>query len=551
MVIPKIMSKSLAYFLILFFSLIYLVVGEWTIKSMSLTYDEGVHLASGYTYLVLGDYRLNIRDHPPLTEMIAAIPLLFLKPILPLWHRSWIYGMNYSFSEIFIYHNKIDADTLLNWGRRAILVPTLFFYILIFYWSSKLFNNLAGIFSFILSIFSSSFFVHSTLVTTDMIFCGFYFTTFFCLWKLFKSNKWLWSILSGVSLGCCFASKFSAIIILPILLLLFFLPIKKPSVIKIIAPLFVAIFVISIFYRGEISLYKEGLSRLLFAVGDKAGRSSFLMGKYSTSGWKNYFLIAFLLKSSLPLLISTVISLLFLFRKTLYKETIIFLLVPAILYFLVASNSKIQIGHRHILPIYPFLFVLCGRLMLNKFWKIIAILLTIWHIFAFFKIHPYHLTYFNELIGGPKNGYKYLVDSNLDWGQGLKELAKFLKQKGINQIYLSYFGTADPNYYNIQYIPVGFVTNVERNGNDINILKLNPQIFAISATNLQMVYYADKTVFSILKNKKPIKVIYNSIFLYDITKDIDVHTLLMKIFEMSDMKNYLREKEYLKILIKK
>jgi hypothetical protein len=61
------------------------------------------------------------------------------------------------------------------------------------------------------------------------------------------------------------------------------------------------------------------------------------------------------------------------------------------------------------------------------------------------------LAYFNEFIGGPKNGYKYLVDSNLDWGQDLKGLKHYMEERGIERIKLGYFGSADAAYYGINY----------------------------------------------------------------------------------------------------
>jgi hypothetical protein len=77
---------------------------------------------------------------------------------------------------------------------------------------------------------------------------------------------------------------------------------------------------------------------------------------------------------------------------------------------------------------------------------LIAILM-LWQVFSIASIYPHFLAYFNELTGGPDKGYIYVVDSNLDWGQELKRLNQWVNQKGIDKIYLDYFGGADPNYY--------------------------------------------------------------------------------------------------------
>jgi hypothetical protein len=84
------------------------------------------------------------------------------------------------------------------------------------------------------------------------------------------------------------------------------------------------------------------------------------------------------------------------------------------------------------------------------------------------------------LIGGPNNGCKYLVDSNLDWGQDLKGLEKYVVDNGITKVKLSYFGSADPSFYGIdcKYLPSkpGFGEACEPTHGTI----------AISAANLQM-----------------------------------------------------------------
>jgi len=70
-----------------------------------------------------------------------------------------------------------------------------------------------------------------------------------------------------------------------------------------------------------------------------------------------------------------------------------------------------------------------------------------WYAFGALKIYPHYLAYFNELIGGPKNGRQYVVDSNLDWGQDLKRLAQFVEKNKINKIYVDYFGGGSVEYY--------------------------------------------------------------------------------------------------------
>jgi len=127
---------------------------------------------------------------------------------------------------------------------------------------------------------------------------------------------------------------------------------------------------------------------------------------------------------------------------------------------------------------------------------------------------------FYEAAGGPTRGYRCLVDSNLDWGQGLKPLAQWLRRLGNPPIFLCYFGVADPSYYGIRYMPVGGVTNVERQEGTALPGESDAVILAVSATNLQTTYYADHGLFDWLKRRTPVFVAGYSIFVYDLTRDV-------------------------------
>ena len=81
-------------------------------------------------------------------------------------------------------------------------------------------------------------------------------------------------------------------------------------------------------------------------------------------------------------------------------------------------------------------------------WVVIA--LCAWYGGSVLRVHPHYLGYFNELAGGPSGGWRYLVDSNLDWGQDLKALKRWMDDHGVARVKLSYFGAADPDYYGLR-----------------------------------------------------------------------------------------------------
>jgi hypothetical protein len=180
-------------------------------------------------------------------------------------------------------------------------------------------------------------------------------------------------------------------------------------------------------------------------------RQSYLRGEEWLTGFRSYFFQAFLFKTPIAT-IAAILSALFVAFRTRRREP--FLLVPAALYLIVAVTAHVDLGIRHLLPMYPFLYILCGILGARFFVAAAAAALSCLVVFAPFNpMWGRHLSYFNELAGGPVNGWKILSDSNVDWGQDLPRLHDWLAAHGGTDqtISLAYFGTADPHYYGIRY----------------------------------------------------------------------------------------------------
>ncbi len=530
------MKKILSYYgLVVVLITIHFLLGIDTIKHYSPTYDEHVHLVSGYSYWKTGGYFLNIYDHPPVIKLFASIPLLFMKPILPINHPTYVSHKQYSFADIFFYHNIVDAEKMLNSARLMMLVISCLLGYTIYFWSKQIYGRTTAVIILLFYVFSSNFIAHGILVTTDVGLSFFYFLSMYYFCLMLKKGNFTDTILCGIFSGLALGSKFSAVIIFPVYFLIYFLVRKKINI-KNLGFHFVVlgvmtIFTISVIYKFDLGLYIDGIKHIMKEM--QRGRSVFLCGNYSTTGFIYYFLVVFLIKTPILFLVILLLLPFFYRKKDVVTNTV--LITATIVYFISASVSRIQLGLRHILPIYPFLFVLSGDVIdyiisdKNVFKKSIILCIAIGsYIYPCIKLHPWHLSYCNELFGGAKNGYKYLTDSNIDWGQGLKQLGIWLNKNFFSQykdnpfygIYFSYFGVGDPHYYGIRYRPVGFISNLdykERPGDKIEFLPDEKILFAISVTNLQATYYRDKNVFSFIKKYQPLKVIAESIFVYDLT----------------------------------
>jgi 4-amino-4-deoxy-L-arabinose transferase-like glycosyltransferase len=218
-------------------------------------------------------------------------------------------------------------------------------------------------------------------------------------------------------------------------------------------------------------------------------RQAYLMGEYPRTGDPRYFPLAFAIKTpvgTLLVLLAGLVALARCWRRPgINRLLLLGLLMFGVVYGLTAVFSRINIGHRHILPLYPALFVLAGAAAAWWTWRPARWLTgaaLVWLAAVNLWIHPHYLAYFNELIGGPANGHKYLADSNIDWGQDLLRLAEYGRKHPDEPIHLAYFGSANPAYYGIRctalpsYWPFGPRSD------------LSPGTYVVSVTQLLGVY---------------------------------------------------------------
>ncbi|MEI6466160.1 MAG: hypothetical protein WCQ89_15650, partial [Verrucomicrobiota bacterium] len=235
-----------------------------------------------------------------------------------------------------------------------------------------------------------------------------------------------------------------------------------------------------------------------YVLATTKSRAAFLNGEHSITGWRTFFIWTFLLKTTLPILIATLLLTFGVIRRACFEgggRRIFYRWTPLValltIYGATSITSQLNIGHRHILPLYPVIFIAAGGLGTVLFsanrWRMPAMAaLCTWQAFEGWRIAPYHLAYFNPIAGGPANGWRHLVDSSLDWGQDLPALKQWLESNAKGQpAYLSYFGTAEPAYYKISARRLVFVNNFRFAP---IFEKLEPGVYCISATILQQVY---------------------------------------------------------------
>jgi len=420
----------------------------YSIFSYSITYDESYHLNFGYDYLKRGSFE-HSAGHPVL-RFVNTVPLLWFN-ITSTTPGIYDYGNSYMF--------------YLRLARLITLLYGILLGIFIFLFAKELFGVSAGLLALFLYSFEPNIIAHSSLVATDLSFTCFMFISIYFLYKFVQRATVKNVVACGVLFGITLVSKFSAILLLPISLLLVIIHSKNK--LKYFG-LFVGVLIISALmvnafylFKGTFEKYdfrsaklqkfsqafpnvfwplpKEyliGLDGQIIHAEVGHGMSAYLFGTFSDTGWWYYFLAAFIIKTPIPLLFLLLLSFILAIKERTPKLT--FLLVPiAVMFISVSFFNKIYIGLRYFLPAYPFLIVMAGlsvKFFYRKNARIFLSLLLVWYVLSAIFIAPNQLAYFNELIGGPINGHKYLLDSNVDWWQNELLLQRYLTKNNARLI---------------------------------------------------------------------------------------------------------------------
>ena len=185
--------------------------------------------------------------------------------------------------------------------------------------------------------------------------------------------------------------------------------------------------------------------------------TSYFLGQVYRHGPWQYFPLAFLIKSTPPLLLLLLLAPLAWRGATCsYGRELLFVFVPVGVYFAVVTGSHFDIGARHLMPVYPFLYLVAGAaaarmLGRGRAWAALAVALLLWQAVTTLRAAPNYMAYGNEAFGGPLQVRRYLSDANVDWGQQLKTVQQYLDQNHITNCWFAYFpdGAVEPQDYSI------------------------------------------------------------------------------------------------------
>ena len=527
----------------------------------STTADEIAHLTAGVAYWQLNDYRLQ-PENGNLPQRWAALPTWLAGATFPkltdnaYWRTSdaWVLGHQ------FFYETGEDHFPRLMAGRAMIALFSVATGLLVFCWSRRFFGLAGAFVSLLFYAFCPTFLAHGALVTSDACMTFFMLASVGAWWRHLHDGRTGSSWLSVVVFALACVAKFSAVLLIPMFLLLALARIWAPAPVVFCGRTFAtrpgklgaitltalghglavigliwacfgfrytgfnpalpgALQYIQTFESAIAGMGAQGaVVRVLaawhalpeaflygyaFVIEMSQQRAAYLDGEYSVTGWVRFFPLAFLYKSTPALLVALPLAGLVAWPRRLKSNELLAraqmglyaalpLIVLAIVYGAFSLTSHLNIGHRHLMPIYPVLFIATGALgawaVARRGWAVVIVaLLATSQAWSAARIYPHYLAYFNTLAGGPKNGWRHLADSSLDWGQDLPGLKSWLgaHPRAGEPVYLAYAGSGEPDYYQL---PVKRLIVINGFHQPQSYVALEAGVYCIGASALTHVY---------------------------------------------------------------
>jgi hypothetical protein len=495
-----------------------------SIRQQSQTFDESVHLFSGYQYWQHRDFGAN-PEHPPLVKLVAALPLLSLN----LKESAVVPGPtkrgNGDAAVPFLYQNDTDAGTMLLRTRMAASMFTFLLALLVLLCGHEMLGPGPALLGLALLVFDPNILAHGALVMTDIGETCFLFASVYTFYRFLKKPSISRVVICGFAVALALAAKHSGLVVTLILALLAIseLLVRKEAIgpVKtregsgsfVRRAVFLASTILVIFAIGCVGLWafytfryaarpegsvlnptlevfahslRSGLQTkfvlgfahahllpesYLWGLTDvlrgAEGRAMFLLGRVYATGQWFYFPLVFLMKSTLGLL-GLLVAFPFVAKRLGLRRELLFLVIPPIVFFGISMLSGMNLGMRHILPILPFLIMIAaataGSLAARSKVAACAIgIAMLAHTASSLQAYPNYLTYSNEVVGGPSKTYRVMNDA--DSGQGLKQAATYLAERHVTDCWFAYrVPFIDPSWYNVpcKLMPSGIGY---RNGN--------------------------------------------------------------------------------------
>lgn len=524
---------------------IVLASGALTVTAMrrtSTTFDEIVMIAAGARGYETGRWNI-VLEHPPFTQyMYGLLPYLSgakypVETGIPEEVQRKM-GYRYQYAQAFFWTHGNNPEKLAFLGRLPAALCALLLVISVFAFTRTHYGDGAALIAAGITAFLPDVLAHGGVAYNDIPVALTFFVGTWLLDAAIRRPSVANAIGAGIVCALALGIKNSAVGLgLLAFVLLFIEAIRRRRDwmwwrnVSGAAALMLLVMYLSIvvIYRGDFALteYKYALS-FVFRQVSTTNAPAYLLGHTSNEGIWYYFPVAFFLKTSLALHVLLLISVVYWIYRLKDSASprlhVILdsplrapLLAFAVFAFMLA-RSQLHIGFRYALPMLPLLAVIMApaiaRVWQSNWHRLRPVVgaALVWMVVHPLTYYPNFLAYVSEYGPGRSRNYEVLADSSIDWGQGLIQLRDYLREKGISRIYLSYFGSALPSGYGIDYVALPSFFALPQ----VAKVEPEPRYIAISATNLAGAYFGPSDPFKQFRNQEPEAVIAQTIYLYRI-----------------------------------
>ena len=526
-------------------------------RDTSPTFDEPDHLATGYYSLTTPGRNDHTSINLRLTQIWTALPLLAMHPHFPTMEQEMAaraHGVN--FGALFVYEYGNDTEAMMRTSRAMITLLGVALGHSLFLWSRRLHGPAAGLVTLTFFCFSPLVISNSAVDTADVAAALFLMLSVAALWRLLHRVTIGTTLAAALAVAALVNTKISCVLLVPItgVLLAVRLFVRRPMTVRwpgrpeqikprpawgllagaLLAVMLFAYLAIWAVYKFRYPMMETAMTdswftsplappgfanwmitfcrahRLLpeaylydlhLLAFNGNVRRAFLLGDYSLYGWWYFFPVVGFVKTPLPFLAALGLAAAALWqawRRRLRGTVDFYNLTPlflfGVIYAFFAVTGKLNIGVRHLLPLYMVLFVLAGlavkvALPGRRTCAVIVSALLAWSVAEAAWVHPHYFAYFNELAGGSAKGHEIVVDSSYDWGEDLPAVRDWLAARatgpnGKQPVYFSYFGSADLQHYKINAVQLPSFYDFR----PVQPYPLGPGTYIISATMLHTIY---------------------------------------------------------------
>ncbi|MBY0458255.1 MAG: phospholipid carrier-dependent glycosyltransferase [Gemmataceae bacterium] len=515
--------------------------GEQFFRANGPTFDEGVHLAAGYSYWTTGRFELN-REDPPLLKLLWALPVVLGDgPPYPINTARETNNDHWAVANALLYNSGRAPGELLTPARRVNLVVGCAVALLAGWWAFRLWGSrLAGVGAVGFAVADPSLLALSCVLSTDAGLTLLALLACYLAWEYAAAPSRVLLYALGIALGLALATKFSSLAVVlglgaaGVVFVLrggvLALPgapssgSRWPALWQLAVRLgFVALVTLAATYGFVHFGQWGGGLKFQLTRAEHGDGVMYFCGQLAREGFYSYFLAVLPLKLTLGLMAAVLVVLAT--RRWAGASRLAFLVVPPLVFFALASYSRVNLGVRVVLPVVPFLCVFaaglaCGACCRTAGYSLLAICVA-WAGVSASRSDPHPLAYFNEAVGGPRGGAAVAADSNLDWGQGLPALKAHLDANGPEVVYLSYFGTDRPEAYGIRFAPLPTYGRIGDPGGEVIPERAPRHVLVISINNVLGIYLNDPDTFAFLRDREPNDVIAGGLYVFDLTGDPD------------------------------